>query len=81
MTTWFQEMLAHLKTNISLFPADIHTYKLTFVSFFFMFFVHLLLMKKEKGYLATLMSFLLNIAVNTNRLPVTPAVVEIWLMF
>ena len=32
------------KTNISLFPADIHTYKLTFVSFFFCFF-HLPLMK------------------------------------
>ena len=25
------------KTNISLFPADIHTYKLTFVSFFYFF--------------------------------------------
>ena len=25
------------KTNISLFPADIHTYKLTFVSFFCFF--------------------------------------------
>ena len=26
------------KTNISLLPADIHTYKLTFVSFFSVFF-------------------------------------------
>ena len=30
----------HKKTNILLFSADIHTYKLTFVSFF-MFFLHL----------------------------------------
>ena len=29
------------KTNISLFPADIHTYKLTFVSFFSVFILHL----------------------------------------
>ena len=28
----------HTKTNILLFLADIHTYKLTFVSFFFTFF-------------------------------------------
>merc|ERR1712243_150316 len=28
----------HTKTNILLFSADIHTYKLTFVSFFFVFF-------------------------------------------
>ena len=28
----------HTKTNILLFSADIHTYKLTFVSFFYVFF-------------------------------------------
>ena len=31
----------HTKTNILLFSADIHTYKLTFVSFFYVFFFNL----------------------------------------
>ena len=31
----------HTKTNILLFSADIHTYKLTFVSFFYVFFLNL----------------------------------------
>ena len=34
----FGEKKTEIKTNISLFPADIHTYKLTFVSFFLFFF-------------------------------------------
>ena len=35
----------HTKTNILLFSADIHTYKLTFVSFFYVFFLNLSLSK------------------------------------
>ena len=38
----------HTKTNILLFSADIHTYKLTFVSFFYVFFLHLPLRKSVR---------------------------------
>jgi len=40
----------HTKTNILLFSADIHTYKLTFVSFFYVFFLHLPLTQLVKEY-------------------------------